>query len=143
MPFISYLNSKLNHYIIKRDFAELQGGTRELRKVFFVNLPIPKIPLSKQKVFEELVDLIIFAKENGLENEADKFESVIDGLVYDLYFEEEMKKANCYITDRITEVIEPFEAHQTDEPKTEYIKNFYNFCNKDEIIFHLYCIAEP
>jgi hypothetical protein len=95
-----------------------------------------QIPKFKQKSFDVLVDFISFAQENGLKNEAEKFESVIDGLVYDLYFEDEMKKANCYITDRITEVIEPFEEHKTDEEKTEYIKKFYQFCSKDKIIFH-------
>lgn len=57
-------------------------------------------------------------------------------MVYDLYFEEEMKKAHCYITDRITEVIKPFKEDDSDEFKMEYIKKLYKFCRNDKIVFH-------
>ena len=77
---------------------------------------------------------ILFTKENNFETEASTFESVIDGMVYDLYFEEEMKKANCYITDRITETIKPFKADYTDELKTKHLKKLYGFCKNDKII---------
>jgi len=46
-------------------------------------------------------------------------ESVSDGLVYDLYFEKEMKRANCYITYRIREVVKPFKGDDTDNFKVE------------------------
>ena len=45
-----------------------------------------------------------------------------------------MKEADCYITDRIREVIMPFKKDDTDEFKEEYIKKLYDFCKKDEII---------
>jgi hypothetical protein len=54
--------------------------------------------------------------------EAETFEFVIDGMVYDLYFEEEKRQADCYITDRIAETVKPFKEDDTDEFKTEYIK---------------------
>ena len=133
---VSILNSTVSHYYIRQNLPELQGGTRELSKVFFIHHPVPKISLSQQKPFEILVDLILFAKEKGLEKEAEKFESVIDGLVYDLYFKEEMKQANCYLTDRINEVIQPVAENATDEEKMESIKKFYEICSKDKIIFH-------
>jgi len=78
--------------------------------MFVEELPIPQISSEAQKPFEILVDCILYAKDKGLESEASIFESVIDGLVYDLYFEKEMKKANCYITDRIIGVVKPFIA---------------------------------
>ncbi len=135
---LSIFNSNLFFFAVKSFYGG--GGLGSLgvrmKHTFFENLPIPKISSSAQKPFEALVDFILFAKENGLENEAETFESVIDGMVYDLYFEEEMKEANCYITDRISEVIEPFEDNETDKEKTEYIKKFYEFCRKDKTVFH-------
>ncbi len=113
----------------------LRGNTFRCKKVFLVNLPIPKIPKSQQLPFEILVDCILFAKENNLEIEAETFESVIDGMVYDLYFEDEMKKANCFITNRIAETVKPFKADDSDNFKMEYIKKLYKFCRNDKIIF--------
>jgi len=82
-----------------------------------------------------MVDCIIFAKEHGFETESNTFESVIDGMVYDLYFEEEMKKEDCFITDRIKEKVKPFKDDDTDDFKIEYIRALYNFCQKDKTIY--------
>ena len=68
------------------------------------------IPKEQEKIFEILVEYILFAKENNLNNEASLFESVINGLVYDLYFEEEMKKGDCFITDEVTKVVTVFDG---------------------------------
>jgi len=103
--------------------------------MFIEHLPIPKIPPESQKPFEILVDCILFAKENNLESEASTLESVIDGMVYDLYFEDEMKKANCYITDRITGVVQPFKKNDTDDFKKEYIEKLVKFCNEVKMVF--------
>lgn len=59
----------------------------------------------------------------------------VDGLVYDLYFPEEMKKGGCYITDRIKETIKPFDSNDTEEEKKEYIQAVYKFCNADKIVY--------
>ena len=82
-----------------------------------------------------MVDLVIFAKENSFEQESKTFESIIDALVYDLYFPEEMKKGNCYITDRIKEKVMPFKNDDTEELKKEYVKELYNFFLNDKKIY--------
>ena len=56
-------------------------------------------------------------------------------MVYDLYFEKEMKKADCYITDRIKEVIKPFTDDDTDDFKQQYIEKLVAFCNEDKIVY--------
>lgn len=131
------LNSKLLTYAFRTFYAggDLRGNTFRYKKVFLVNLPIPQIPPKFQKPFEIIVDCILFAKKNNLESEASTLESVIDGMVYDLYFEDEMKKANCYITDRITGVVQPFKKNDTDDLKKEYIEKLVKFCNEDKTVF--------
>jgi hypothetical protein len=71
-----------------------------------------------------------------MESEASLFESVIDGLVFDLYFPDEMKAAHCYITDRIAPVLKPFKKSDTVAFKTEYIKTLETFITKDGTISH-------
>jgi Eco57I restriction-modification methylase/TaqI-like C-terminal specificity domain len=131
---IALLNSWLFDFAFKDRFPELLGGTRELRKVFFELLPIPKIPESDQKPFETLVDYIIFAKANALETEVKFFESVIDVMVYGLYFEESMKKADCYINDEVANLVKPFGKYDSDEFKAEYIKTMHNVMNEEKAI---------
>ena len=47
---------------------------------------------------------------NSLDMEAKFFESVIDVMVYGLYFEDDMKEADCYIVDEIKNLISPFDG---------------------------------
>jgi hypothetical protein len=68
--------------------------------------------------------------------EADTLESLIDGLVYDLYFGDDMRKAGCYITTRIAEVVRPFKVDDTDAFKTDYVRTLHRFCQKDETVYH-------
>jgi hypothetical protein len=134
---IAMLNSKLVTYAFRTFYAggDLRGNTFRYKKVFLENLPIPRISSESQKPFEILVDCILFAKEHHMESEASTLESVIDGMVYDLYFEEEMKKANCYITDRIKEVIKPFKDDDTGDFKKQYIEKLVKFCNEDKTVY--------
>jgi hypothetical protein len=102
------LNSKILNYFMRQSIRQIGTGF-QLSKIFVDKLPIPKIPKKQQKPFEILVDYIIFAKEENLSLEASLFESVINGMVYDLYFEEEMKKFDCFISDEVVEILEAFD----------------------------------
>ncbi len=132
------LNSRLLTYAFKTFYAggDLRGSTFRYKKVFLELLPVPRLSPEAQLPFEILVDCILSCKERNLEQESGLLESVIDGLVYDLYFPDEMKNAHCYITDRISEIIKPFKKSDTISFKTEYITKLCEFCRKDTIIFH-------
>ncbi|RUM69191.1 MAG: hypothetical protein DSZ07_05175, partial [Sulfurovum sp.] len=106
---LSILNSKIINYYYNFIASTLGNGGNRAFKVFIEQLPIPKIPKEQQKPFEILVDYIIFAKEQNFSLEASLFESIIDGMVYDLYFEEEMKRGDCFISDEVREVIKEFD----------------------------------
>ncbi len=79
----SYLNSKLFKAVFKNNFPELQGGTRELSKVFFRELCIPQIPKLDQQPFVKLADKIIQAKQH--DKDTTTLETQIDKMVYQLY----------------------------------------------------------
>ena len=93
-------------------------------------LPIPKI----QKPFEILVNYTFFSKEQDIKNEALLFESIIENMVYDLYFEEDMKKADCFITSRVEEIVKPFGKYDNDENKTMLVKVIYDIFKDDKTI---------
>ncbi|MFN3589348.1 MAG: Eco57I restriction-modification methylase domain-containing protein, partial [Spirosomataceae bacterium] len=88
---LGFFNSKFAHKWIRENCPELQGGTRELRKIFFENIPVPAISESAQQPFIDLVERILQAKEDN--KDTTDLESQIDQLVYQLYelTEEEIK----------------------------------------------------
>ena len=90
--------------------------------------------LEATKPFEILVDYILFAKSHELETEAKFFEFVIDVMVYGLYFEESMKKHDCYINDEVASLVKPFGKYDSDEFKAEYIKTMHNVMNEEKAI---------
>jgi len=132
---LAVINSSILSWYFPFISTDVRGKTRRYIKQYVENFPISRVSPEKQIPFEILVDCILFAKENNMKIEADTFESVIDGMVYDLYFEEDMKNANCYITDRISEVVKPFKEDDSNEFKREYIEKLHTFCRNDKTIF--------
>ena len=131
---LAILNSKIINYYYNFISSTLGIGGNRAFKVFIEQLPIPKILKYKQKPFEILVDYILFSKEKNLEKEALLFETVIDNMVYDLYFEEKMKEAQCYITDVVTKIVQPFNHDDSDVFKEEFVKTLYEIFKEDKVI---------
>ncbi len=74
----AFLNSSLFKYCFMSNFPELQGGTRELRKIFFDKIPVIKVTDDINQDFKLLVDGIqeSYTKEKAI---------VIDNLIFDIY----------------------------------------------------------
>ncbi len=108
--------------------------------------PIPLPTPEAEQVLTILVDFILFAKEHNFEKEAQLIESVIDIVVFGLYFEDKMKEANCYILPRLSKTLQPLIKNSSFAEKVKYIKTLYNFLLKDNQIqnslIHSYLIDE-
>lgn len=89
---LSILNSKVVLYYFNMLKSSSGVGTTLWQKNNVERLPIPKISLEKQAPFIALVDYILYARSQGLDQEAKYFEAVIDIMVFGLYFEASMKK---------------------------------------------------
>jgi adenine-specific DNA-methyltransferase len=84
IPFLTaFLNSSLFKFCFKENFPELQGGTRELSKIFFDKIPVIKITKKQSKVFELKVTEI--QKLKIQEKDTLHLEKEIDQLIFDLY----------------------------------------------------------
>ncbi len=79
----AYLSSKLAAKWLRENCPELQGGTRELSKVFFENIPIPQFSQVIESLFVKKLDKILSLKSEGKDTTA--LEQQIDNLVYKLY----------------------------------------------------------
>ena len=83
-----YFNSKVAAKWIRENCPELQGGTRELRKVFFENILIPPVTGVNQHLITQIetrADQILAAKHTDPDADVSELEKEIDQIVYLLY----------------------------------------------------------
>lgn len=74
----AFLNSSLFKFCFRDCFPELQGGTRELRKIFFDKIPVKKIDAATENSFVQAV--------NSIQAEYTKSKAIaIDAMIFDLY----------------------------------------------------------
>ncbi|MEK6510648.1 TaqI-like C-terminal specificity domain-containing protein [Myroides odoratimimus] len=79
----AFLNSSLFKYCFRDNFPELQGGTRELSKVFFDKITVLKVTDEINQQFEKLILNIQSLKT---ENKKTKnIEIQVDNIIFDLY----------------------------------------------------------
>ena len=80
------LNSSLFKYCYRDSFPELQGGTRELSKIFFEKISVCEVTDAQNLLFQELIEDI---QKGYTEQKAQR----IDSMLFDLYklTEEERK----------------------------------------------------
>ncbi|HFU75615.1 MAG TPA: hypothetical protein ENK66_05140, partial [Arcobacter sp.] len=128
---LALLNSKLYftwlYYRGKR-----KGETLELYVTPISEIPIKKISSENQKVFVNLVDYIIWLKateesiDNYVDNEyiAKLFEDVIDAMVLELYFEDEMKEVGFAFISHAKELFKSIE-NLSDSATKDIINNAY------------------
>jgi len=79
----AFLNSSIFKYCFIDNFPELQGGTRELRKIFIEKIPVLKVSEKTNKEFEKLVIKL----QDSIANKkpTTELEMKIDEMIFDLY----------------------------------------------------------
>ena len=74
----AFFNSSLFKFCFRESFPELQGGTREMSKIFFDKIPVKHISDKEEELFKNAID--------DIQNEYNKSKAiVIDSMIYDLY----------------------------------------------------------
>lgn len=74
----AFFNSSLFKFCFRDSFPELQGGTRELSKIFFDKIPVIQVDFSTNELFlKKLLDIQTeYTKSKTIE---------IDTMIFDLY----------------------------------------------------------
>ena len=136
------LNSKLIEFWLKNK-GKMQGANYQLDKEPLQQIPIAVPAVNIQKMIAALVDYIImiFSTKDSLselvsnETIASFFEKIIDGCVYELYFEEHMKEQEINIIDSALELIKPITHISSDKEKADMILDvFMNIKKTDNSI---------
>ena len=132
---LSILSCKLTffwlYYMGKR-----KGEALELTLEPLQFIPIKKIQSGEQLPFVTITDYIIFLKEKTFSDVTDQlmpiyFEQVIDGMVYELYFPDMLKKYNREIIKYLGE-LPVFTAKMSDEKRMNICKEVFYRLNEKE-----------
>ena len=99
--FVALLNSTILNWFFKKYSTNANVNGYEVD-----NFPIPFCEESVVRPFEILVDYIIFLKSQKDKDKSFYFEQILDGMVYELYFEKELKKAGRNILKHLKDLPE-------------------------------------
>ncbi len=131
---VGLLNSKLLEYYFNKKMITNPDVFPYIKGIHLKKLPL-KFP--KRKVdeinFEAIVNYIIFLKSQSFIDLNDLFiptffEQMIDGMVYELYFPELLKKYDCEIIKHLGELPE-FTENMSDEDKMEICQKVFDRLN--------------
>jgi len=96
---LKYLTAIFNSSVIAfwlKNKGKMQGNNYQVDKEPLLEIPICNF--ENTKPFEILVDYITHLHQNSLDNEKqlmiNYFDNILDAMTYEIYFEEELKKAN-------------------------------------------------
>ncbi|QQS51122.1 MAG: Eco57I restriction-modification methylase domain-containing protein [Bacteroidota bacterium] len=137
---LKYILGVLNSSLISKWFAVKFGKlSRKIFPQFKVKelriFPIIKASKENQITIEKFVSYILFIKNNNnLSNNllySSYFEQIIDGMVYELYFPELLKKHNREIIKHLGELPE-FTDSMSDEQKMKICKKVFDRLNDKE-----------
>ncbi|GAU09023.1 Eco57I restriction-modification methylase domain-containing protein [Desulfoplanes formicivorans] len=122
---LAILNSTVGDYYIRSLGVTRNGGYFEYKPMFVENLPVPKLDTPRKKPFEILADYALITTKKDQKLQSAFFEQLIDGLVYELYFPEEMRAAGKEIPSRMGELA-PINDNMSDEEKLTIIQREFN-----------------
>lgn len=129
---LKYLTAILNSEIIAfwlKYKGKMQGDNFQIDKEPLLNIPICKT--DDPKPFIKIVDYILYLKSKSFDNMSFYFEQLIDGMVYELYFEKEIKFAGCGILKNLS-ALPDINNYLSDLEKEEIItKVFDNLYDKE------------
>ena len=121
---LSILNSQLVYFWLYY-MGKKKGEMLELYFEPLQYVPIKKINSDKQEPFIIVVDYILFLKSQPTDKMSFYFEQIIDGMVYELYFENEIKQARCDILKYLNDLPE-IKDEMPDEEKLKIITKVFN-----------------
>jgi hypothetical protein len=145
-----FLTALLNSSLIEfwlRNKGKMQGNNFQLDKEPLLNIPIKII--ENTKPFETLAEYLIYLNDPKqapvLEKVSNKaaslvFEDLVNMMVYELYFEEEMKAKEVDVLQFVTEKAFP-DITNVDDKKATIQKVYYELQQKDNAIRNRILVA--
>lgn len=146
---MTVLNSKTMEWYLDKVSSSTGVGTNQWSKIFVEQLPIPELEETARKPYENIAEYLIYLNDpkqasvlEKVSNEAvsQVFEDLVNMMVYELYFEEEMKAKEIDVLQFITEKSFP-DITKSEDPKATIQKVYYELQQKDNPIRNRILVA--
>ena len=89
---LGVLNSSLSWWITRQTFSGKQGGFYEFKPMYVSNFPIPSGTSTQKTLMSSVVDAVLGTRDQ-------RYEQLINGFVFELFFPEELHAANIRLFD--------------------------------------------
>jgi hypothetical protein len=89
---LAILNSSISWWITQQTFSGKQGGFYEFKPMYVSQLPIPSAASGLKGVLSAVVDAVLSTRDV-------RFEQLINGLVFELFFPDDLHRANIRLFD--------------------------------------------
>jgi adenine-specific DNA-methyltransferase len=136
---MTVLNSKTMEWYLDKVSSSTGVGTNQWSKIFVEQLPIPELEETARNPYETIAEYLIYLNDpkqapvlEKVSNEAvsQVFEDLVNMMVYELYFEEEMKAKEIDVLQFVTEKAFP-DITQAEDKKAIIQKVYYELQQKD------------
>ena len=143
------LNSKVVQWYLDKVSSSTGAGTNQWTKIFMDQIPIPELEEAIRKPFETIAEYLIYLNDPKQESVLEKvsneavsqvFEDLVNMMVYELYFEEEMQAKEIDVLQFVTEKAFP-DITQADDKKAIVQKVYYELQQKDNAIRNRILVA--
>jgi type I restriction-modification system DNA methylase subunit len=118
---LAILNSTVSDYYIRSLGVSRNGGYFEYKPMFVENLPVPPLDNRVRIPLELIVSYVLETIRMGKKLQSSYFEQLIDGLVYELYFPDEIKAASKEILPHLGN-LSPITDEMSEEKKLAVIQ---------------------
>jgi hypothetical protein len=129
---LAILNSSACQWLFEVDNPQMVGKTfAEIKVVYVERLPIPKFYSKQTAILHHFVQIVLFLniyssdRNNPTSLVASFFKQLIDGLVFELYFADEIKAANKVILKHLGD-LKPITDDMSDEEKLAVIQEEFD-----------------
>lgn len=146
---MTVLNSKTMEWYLDKVSSSTGVGTNQWSKIFVEQLPIPELKETGRKPYETIAEYLIYLNDpkqapvlEKVNNEAvsQVFEDLVNMMVYELYFEEEMKAKEIDVLQFVTAKAFP-DITQAEDKKAIVQKVYYELQQKDNPIRNRILVA--
>lgn len=146
---MTVLNSKTMEWYLDKVSSSTGVGTNQWSKIFVEQLPIPELEEIARKPYENIAEYLIYLNDPKQEPALEKvsnetvsqvFEDLVNMMLYELYFEEEMKAKEIDVLQFVTEKAFP-DITQSEDKKAIIQKVYYELQQKDNAIRNRILVA--
>ncbi len=146
---MTVLNSKTMEWYLDKVSSSTGVGTNQWSKIFVEQLPIPELEETARKPYETIAEYLIYLNDpkqapvlEKVSNEAisQVLEDLVNMMVYELYFEEEMKAKQIDVLQFVTEKAFP-DITKSEDPKATIQKVYFELQQKDNPIRNRILVA--